>query len=86
MESALSKLFGWEIVNQHHLSKTYTFSDFVSALAFVNKIGFVAEEMEHHPDIHLSWGKVRVETYTHDEKGITEKDFVLAAKVDSLSK
>jgi 4a-hydroxytetrahydrobiopterin dehydratase len=73
---------GWQIVNNHHLEKLYKFSDFVSALAFTNKIGAIAEEVGHHPDIYLTWGKVRVEIFTHTVNGLTKNDFILAAKIE----
>jgi 4a-hydroxytetrahydrobiopterin dehydratase len=75
---------GWEVVDEHHLSKHYTFPDFVTALAFVNRIGEVAEREGHHPDLHLTWGKVGIQIYTHKIDGLTESDFVLAAKIDEL--
>jgi len=74
---------GWEIVENHHLMKTYKFPDFAQALAFVNKIGAIAEAANHHPDIELSWGKVVVKTYTHTANGLTEKDYALANKVEA---
>jgi 4a-hydroxytetrahydrobiopterin dehydratase len=74
---------GWAIVANHHLIKTYKFPDFGLALAFVNHVGAVAEAANHHPDIELSWGKVVVKTYTHTTNGLTEKDYDLAAKIDS---
>ncbi len=73
---------GWEVVETHHLERTYEFPDFAEALAFVNAIGEIAEEQGHHPDIHLSWGRVGVEIWTHKIDGLTESDFVLAAKFD----
>ena len=73
---------GWEVVDGHHLAKEYTFDDFVQALAFTNRIGELAEEVNHHPDIHLSWGKVVLEVWTHKIDGLTESDFVWAAKAD----
>jgi 4a-hydroxytetrahydrobiopterin dehydratase len=84
LNKKLETLSGWEVINDHQLSKTFKFKDFVSALAFVNKIGATAEAQNHHPDIFLSWGKVKVETWTHTAHGITEKDFTLARAVDSL--
>ena len=75
---------GWKVVDAHHLEKSYEFPDFVSALAFVNRVGELAEQQGHHPDIHLAWGKARVTTWTHKIDGLTESDFVLAAKVDTL--
>ena len=75
---------GWNVVNEHHLEKTFDFPDFVTALAFTNKVGELAEGQGHHPDIHLAWGKVRVVIWTHKIDGLTESDFVLAAKVERL--
>ena len=80
----LGQLNNWEVVRGHHLTKTSTFPDFVTALAFVNRVGQVAEQQGHHPDIYLTWGKVRVEIWTHKIDGLTESDFVLAAKIDRL--
>ncbi len=69
-----------------HLTKTYRFPDFRGALALVDRIGAMAEEQGHHPDLHLAWGKVRVEVWTHKIDGLTESDFVFAAKCDALAK
>lgn len=80
----LQELNGWELVRDHHLAKTWTFDDFAQALAFTNKVGAVAEEQGHHPDIYLAWGKVRLEIWTHAIDGLTESDFILAAKCDRL--
>ena len=74
----------WQAENDHHLVRTYTFPDFKTALDFVNRAGAVAEEQGHHPDLHLSWGKVGVQTWTHKIDGLTESDFILAAKLDRL--
>jgi 4a-hydroxytetrahydrobiopterin dehydratase len=74
----------WEVVDGHHLARTFTFPDFARALDFVNRVGEVAEREAHHPDIHLAWGRVRVEIWTHKIDGLTESDFILAAKVDAL--
>lgn len=82
----LSQLEGWETVREHHLSKSYSFPDFASALAFVNRIGELAERVGHHPDLALAWGKVRVEIWTHKIDALTESDFIFAAKVDALFK
>jgi 4a-hydroxytetrahydrobiopterin dehydratase len=73
---------GWEVDDGHHLEKTYTFPDFAQALAFVDRVGAIAEREGHHPDLHLSWGRVRIEIWTHKINGLTESDFVLAAKCD----
>ncbi len=74
----------WRVVNDHHLEKQYAFKDFAQALAFVNKIGALAEQENHHPDISLGWGKVGIITWTHSAGGLSENDFVLAAKIDAL--
>jgi 4a-hydroxytetrahydrobiopterin dehydratase len=73
---------GWQAVAGHHLEKTYAFPDFARALAFVNRVGAIAEAEGHHPDLHLGWGRVRIEVWTHKIDGLTESDFVLAAKCD----
>src|SRR6185436_17665725 len=75
---------GWEVVNEHHLEKEYKFKDFREALDFTNKVGELAEAQGHHPDIYLTWGKVKVQIWTHKIDGLTESDFVLAAKIDRL--
>ncbi len=75
---------GWRVVAEHHLEKDYTFPDFLQALGFVNRVGELAEEQGHHPDVHLAWGKVRLMVWTHSIDGLTESDFVFAAKVDEL--
>ena len=74
----------WEVVDQHHLEKEYTFKNFVDALAFVNRIGAIAEEQGHHPDIALGWGRVAVAIWTHKIDALTESDFILAAKFDTV--
>jgi 4a-hydroxytetrahydrobiopterin dehydratase len=75
---------GWTVVDNHHLSREFGFADFATALKFVNRIGEVAEAQGHHPDIHLAWGKVGVEIWTHKIDGLTESDFIFAAKVDKV--
>jgi 4a-hydroxytetrahydrobiopterin dehydratase len=77
---------GWQIIKEHELEREFKFKDFREALGFTNKIGELAEEQGHHPDIYLSWGKVKVTTWTHKIDGLTESDFVLAAKIDKLEK
>ncbi len=82
---ALQKqLEGWRVVEEHHLVKTWKFPDFRTALAFVNKVGELAEEQGHHPDILLAWGKVEITLWTHAVNGLTESDFIMAAKIDRL--
>jgi 4a-hydroxytetrahydrobiopterin dehydratase len=75
---------GWQVVNGHHLEKDYKFKDFRQALAFTNKVGELAEGQGHHPDIYLAWGKVKLTIWTHAIDGLTESDFVFAAKADRL--
>src|SRR6266403_2734836 len=75
---------GWQVVDEHHLEKEYKFKDFREALAFTNKVGELAEAQGHHPDIYLAWGQVKLSVWTHKIEGLTESDFVLAAKVDRL--
>ncbi len=72
----------WKVISGHHLEKEYPFNDFKEALYFTNLIGEIAEEEGHHPDIYLAWGKVKVEIWTHKIDGLTESDFILAAKCD----
>ena len=81
----LGQLNGWEVVNEHHLKKNYSFSNFAEALTFVNKVGELAEEQGHHPDICFGWGKVEITIWTHKIDGLTESDFILAAKIDELA-
>ena len=73
---------GWQIINEHHLEKEYIFADFRQALDFTVKVGEVAENQGHHPDIYLAWGKVKLTIWTHKIDGLTESDFILAAKAD----
>lgn len=80
----LWKLDGWAIEKEYHLCRTFTFPDFVKALAFVNRVGELADQQAHHPDIYLAWGMVKIEIWTHKIKGLTESDFILAAKIDKL--
>ena len=72
----------WRVVEEHHLEKEFPFKDFREALDFTDRVGELAEEQGHHPDIHLAWGKVRLTIWTHVIDGLTESDFVFAAKSD----
>ncbi len=74
----------WSVVNDHHLEKEFRFPDFKSALEFTNRVGAIAEGQGHHPDIHLAWGLVKIQIWTHKIMGLTESDFVLAAKIELL--
>ena len=75
---------GWELIDDHHLIKTYRFPNFQQALDFTNRIGALAEEVNHHPNICLGWGRVEVELWTHKIDGLAEADFVWAARADLL--
>lgn len=74
---------GWAVVDQHHLEKTYHFKDFREALAFTNCVDSIAEAEAHHPDIELGYGRVTVRIHTHAIDGLSESDFILAAKIDA---
>ncbi len=74
----------WRVVDGHHLEKEYRFPNFVTALDFVNRVGGMAEEQNHHPDLFLAWGRVVVRIWTHKIDGLTESDFVFAAKAETL--
>lgn len=82
IERLLGQLDGWMVFSEHHLAKRFTFPDFQQGLDFVNRVGAIAEEQGHHPDIFLAWGKVEITIFTHKVDGLTESDFVLAAKID----
>ena len=84
LEALKAQTPGWQVVDEHHLVKQFTFPDFRTALAFVNRVGAVAEAEGHHPDLYLAWGRVEVKTWTHKIDGLTESDFILAAKIDGL--
>lgn len=75
----------WQIVDEHHLEKEYHFKNFVEALAFVNQVGALAEQEGHHPDFYLAWGLVKILLWTHKINGMSENDFIMAAKIDSKS-
>ena len=86
---ALEKLAGeigpeWRVVAQHHLEREFKFRNFREALDFTNRVGALAESQNHHPDIYLAWGKVKLTLWTHKIDGLTESDFVFAAKVNGL--
>ena len=72
----------WKIINEHHLEKEYSFKNFREALDFTVRVGELAENQDHHPDIFLTWGKVKVTIWTHKIDGLTESDFIFAAKTD----
>jgi len=74
----------WNVANEHHLTRAFSFPDFKQALDFVNRVGALAEEQGHHPDILLAWGKAEITLWTHKIDGLTESDFVMAAKINRL--
>lgn len=74
----------WEVADEHHLVRTFHFPDFRGALAFTNRVGDLAEQENHHPDVLLTYGKVTVTLFTHKIAGLSENDFILAAKIDHL--
>lgn len=78
------QLDGWQVVDEHHLQKSYKFKGFRDPLDFVNRVGELAEQQGHHPDICFGWGKADITIWTHKIDGLTESDFVLAAKIDKL--
>jgi 4a-hydroxytetrahydrobiopterin dehydratase len=84
LEKLKAQVSGWQVIKEHHLAKSYGFPDFQKALDFVNRVGSLAEAEGHHPDLYLSWGKVDIQIWTHKIDGLTESDFILAAKIDGL--
>ena len=80
----LAQLDGWKVVNEHHLSKEFKFADFKETQLFINRVGELAEEQWHHPDICYGWGRAEITIWTHKIDGLTESDFILAAKIDEL--
>ena len=84
LERILQLVPEWKAVDEHHINRTFTFPDFQQALAFVNRVGEIAEDQGHHPDIYLTWGKVDITLWTHKIDGLTESDFIMAAKIDRL--
>jgi 4a-hydroxytetrahydrobiopterin dehydratase len=83
--SFLTELGDWKVVAEHHLVKSYKLGNFADALVFVNQVGELAEEQGHHPDICFGWGRVEISIWTHKIDGLTESDFILAAKIDQLN-
>ena len=84
VEKLSAQVEGWSVLNEHHLNKVYKFRDFRESLAFVNRVGELAEQQGHHPDICFGWGRVEISIWTHKIDGLTESDFILAAKIDRL--
>ena len=84
LEALARQVPEWKVVDGHHITRAFKFKNFVDALAFVNKVGALAEQQGHHPDIFLAWGKAEVTTWTHSINGLSESDFILAAKIDQF--
>jgi 4a-hydroxytetrahydrobiopterin dehydratase len=84
LEELSRQVPGWDVVDEHHLRRQFRFKNFREALAFVNRVGELAEEQGHHPDIELGWGRVGVTIFTHKIDGLTQSDFILAAKAERL--
>ena len=75
----------WQVVDEHHLEKTFKFDDWAQAMAFANKVSDIAEEQNHHPDLYIAWGEVKVQIWSHKIDGLTESDFVFAAKAQQAA-
>ena len=86
IERLLKQVRRWKVIDGHHLQKEYKFSTYGEGVQFVSQLATIAEEQNHHPEIYLTWRKVRVEIYTHVVNGLSENDFILAAKYDALKK
>jgi 4a-hydroxytetrahydrobiopterin dehydratase len=84
LQRLAAQVKGWSVVDGKRLEKEYRFKDFVSALAFVNRLGAEAEREGHHPDLELGWGRVKVTLWTHSIGGLSENDFILAARADQV--
>lgn len=82
IEPYASQLPDWQVVDEHHLKRDYKFTNFKDALDFVNRVGAVAEAEGHHPDIRVGWGYAEITIYTHAIDGLSESDFILAAKIE----
>jgi 4a-hydroxytetrahydrobiopterin dehydratase len=74
----------WKVIEEHHITRSFAFPDFLQALALVNRVGALAEEQGHHPDILLGWGKAEITLWTHKVDGLSESDFIMSAKIDQL--
>jgi 4a-hydroxytetrahydrobiopterin dehydratase len=85
LEALRKQIPKWQVINEHHLTREFKFPDFRTALDFVNKVGELAEQQGHHPDILLKWGSVGITLWTHKIDGLTESDLIMAAKIDQLA-
>lgn len=86
LEKLHQEVPNWQVSDEHHLTREFKFPDFRTALDFTNKVGEVAEQQGHHPDILLKWGSVGITLWTHKIDGLTESDFIMAAKIDTLGR
>jgi len=77
---------GWNVIGEHHLEREFKFKNWAEALDFTNRVGQLAQQEDHHPDILLQWGKVKIILWTHKINGLSENDFILAAKADEIYK
>ena len=84
LEALAREVPTWSVEDEHHLRRAYEFANFNAALTFVNRVGALAETEGHHPDIAFGWGYCEIKIYTHAIDGLTESDFILAAKIDTL--
>jgi len=82
----IEQIDNWQVIDEHHIIKKFKFPNFKSALNFVNKVGDLAEQENHHPDLLLGWGKVEITLFTHAINGLSENDFILAKKIDLINK
>ena len=84
LEGLRQQVSEWEVIEEHHLRRVFRFKNFREAWGFVNKVGELAEQQGHHPDISFGWGYAEVTVWTHKINGLTESDFIFAAKVNAL--
>lgn len=84
LEKFKTDLPDWRVVDEHHIEKAFLFPDFKTGLEFVSRVGALAEAEGHHPDLCLAWGRVQAVVYTHTINGLSENDFILAAKIDQV--
>lgn len=82
IETLAGQVEGWRVIENHHLRKDFKFKNFAAALRFVNMVGEIAEREGHHPDVSFGWGYAEIKIYTHTINGLTESDFILAAKIN----
>ncbi|MEK7575054.1 MAG: 4a-hydroxytetrahydrobiopterin dehydratase [Patescibacteria group bacterium] len=84
VSALLGHIPGWTVIKNHEIIREFKFKNFADALAFVNKVGAIAETEGHHPDISFGWGYVTITLFTHAVDGLSENDFILAAKINEI--